>query len=104
MSVFKFTVYDFHEYPELKQNENGYEVIFRPDVEKDGWLKFKYCIDYNVIQITTYREYIVFIDSKPIECTRVFLTDGSVLHAVLQLETFEKNLNQFKEELKKATD
>ena len=83
--IFKFRIYDKHE--TITFDEEG--VIVKPF---DDWVTFTFVIDVNEIRITAFRSYVLFTeDNTPIECTKVFLNDGSFVFATNKIDTFERN-------------
>jgi hypothetical protein len=92
MAIFRFTIYDKHE----KQIfVNGRQRIRLLDETDESWPKFSFFMDTDYIRVDAFREYILFDSAKnPIECTKVFLSDGSYVYAVVKPETFAKNYTE----------
>ena len=86
MPLYKIRIYDLHETPEVIEDE----LFFVPkDIE---WKVFHLNIDIDFIQITGFRSFALFDkDNNVQECTKVFLSDGSVVYATNSLSTFEAN-------------
>lgn len=88
MPLYKLRIYDLHETPEVIEDE----LWFVP--KEIEWKVFNLYIDIDFIQITGFRSYALFDkDCEVRECTKVFLSDGSVVYSTNKLETFEANYN-----------
>jgi hypothetical protein len=86
--IYSFKIYDCHE----KQSfaEDGFTSI-----PFDWWHKFELTILLTDTWITGFREYTLFDDdSNPTECTKVYLSDGTIVFAVNKYETFKKNFTE----------
>ena len=98
MNLFEFKIYDTHEVQSF-DSENIISIkVF------SYWHKFSLTICIEDLWITSYREYTIFDnDYNPTECTKVYLSDGSFVYAVLKYETFDKNYITFLESIKNTT-
>jgi hypothetical protein len=86
--IFKFRIYDKHE--TITFTDNLINVI-----PFDDWVTFTFILDVNELRITAFRSYVLFTeDNTPIECTKVFLNDGSFVFATNKIDTFEKNYRE----------
>ncbi len=98
--MFKFKIYRNHEKQEV--TEDG-ELICTP-ISTD-WFKFDLMIDTGYIVITSLEEYILFDnDGNPTPCTKVYLSDGSIVFAVLKLGTFYDNYVEYRNSLAPGID
>lgn len=86
MALFKFRIIDKHETQEF--GEYG-ELICKPFGD---WLAFNFALETSENTIVAFRGYVLFdAEGNPKECTKVYLSDGSILFAVNKFDTFEKN-------------
>lgn len=84
--IYSFKIYDCHEKQTFCDDGSFTCEPF------DWWHKFELTLVLTETWITSFREYTLF-DSElnPTQCTRVYLSDGSVVFAVSKYETFKKN-------------
>lgn len=95
MNLFEFTIYDTHEVQSFDSDNTLNIRVF------DYWHKFNLTLSTDDLWITLYREYTLFdADKNPTECTKVYLSDGSFVYAVLKYKTFDKNYIAFLEDIK----
>jgi len=88
MSLFKFRILDYHKKDKLDENN---EIYTMPLIE-DGVKSFHLIIDVQYLWIVAFRSDVIIDDeNNPIVGTRVYLSDGTAVFAVNNLETFEKN-------------
>lgn len=86
MAQYKIRIYDKHERQEF--GEFG-ELICKPFGD---WLPFPFSFETAELTILAFRGYVLFdAEDNPKECTKVYLSDGSILFAVNKFDTFEKN-------------
>jgi hypothetical protein len=86
--IFKFRIYDKHETITFIDNLISVTPF-------DDWVTFTFILDVNELRITAFRSYVLFTeDNTPIECTKVFLNDGSFVFATNKIDTFEKNYRE----------
>jgi len=53
---------------------------------------FNFALETAEVVIVAFRSYVLFdAEGNPKECTKVYLSDGSILFAVNKFDTFEKN-------------
>ena len=97
--LYSFKIYDTHEIQSFESdNTLNIKVI-------DYWHKFDLTISHEDLWITSFREYTLFDeDSNPTECTKVYLSDGSFVYAVVKYETFKKNYQEFLDSTKVISD
>lgn len=87
--LFKFQIYDIHE----KQVFEDQEVHYVPLEKELDYKIFVIVLDIRHVRITGFRSYVLFDDdNNPTNCTKVFLSDGSVVFAKLNFDTFEKKI------------
>ena len=93
--LFKFRIYDFHYYPSINEDK---EVVFQ--VENLEVKTFHLVLDLTRLGIEAYRSDVIFdANGYPIECTKVYLSDGSTVFATSKLDTFEANYAEFLKKL-----
>lgn len=86
MNTYSFKIYDCHEKQTFNDDGSFTCIPF------DYWYKFELTIVLEDVWITSFREYTLFdSDKNPTECTRVYLSDGSCVFAVLKYDTFKAN-------------
>lgn len=91
MGLFKIRVYDVHK--EYSFDENGKFILTAKEKELKN---FHYYLEVDEIRIESFRsDAMIDGDGYPVEYTRVNLTNGDMLFAAMQVETFEK---KYKEE------
>lgn len=78
MLPFKFKAYDLHE------KEDG------PCLE-DGWMKFDYILEVSEVQISAFREHVLFDkENNPLKCVLVMFNDGDEAYACGSLNRFQE--------------
>ena len=85
MPLFKFKIYETHEHPAIIEDELWFiptEIV---------WNVFTLYIDVDFVQITSFKSYALFSGEEVKECTKVYLSDGSLVFAVNKVDTFESN-------------
>lgn len=88
--LYSFKIYDTHEH-QFFDNDNSLNIKVL-----DYWNKFDLTISHNDLWITSFREYVLIDEnSNPTECTKVYLSDGSFVYAVVKYDTFYKNYETF---------
>lgn len=61
----------------------------KEDGEDDGWIRFDFVFDVNAMQITCFKEHVLFDrDNNPTKCIQVFFTDGEHVFASYSMEKF----------------
>ena len=86
MALFKFRIIDKHETQEF-DDYGG--IIGKPFGE---WAFFNFAMETAETVIVAFRSYVLFdAEGNPKECTKVYLSDGTILFAVNKFDTFEKN-------------
>ncbi len=95
MNLFEFKIYDTHEVQSF-DTDNALSIkVF------SYWHKFNLTLSVDDLWITSYREYTLFdTDHNPTECTKVYLSDGTYVYAVLKYDTFDKNYRAFLDSVK----
>ena len=89
MALFKFRIIDKHETQEF--DEFG-SLICKPFGD---WLAFNFALETSELTIVGFKSYVLFdAEGNPKECTKVYLSDGSILYAVNKFDTFEKNYTE----------
>lgn len=89
MALFKFRIIDKHENQEF-DDYGG--IIGKPFGD---WAVFNFALETAEVVIVAFRGYVLFdSEGNPKECTKVYLSDGSVLFAVNKFDTFEKNYTE----------
>ena len=89
--MFKFKIYRNHE-----KQQYGEDGLYCVPVS-DDWFKFDLVINTDYTEVMSFEEYVLFDkDENPTPCTKVLLSDGSVVFAVNKLSTFEANYTEFK--------
>jgi len=85
MSLFEFTIFDQHE-KQIKNNEELYAVVI-----DDTWMRFKTTINLSEINITCFRQYVLFdSENNPTNCLKIYLNDGSVLLSPHSFDKFKE--------------
>ena len=85
MALYDFRIYDYHERQSVEDNN----VQFTPFGD---FGTFYLAIETAEIVITSFRSYVLFDKQDlPIECTKVYLSDGSFVFATNKYDTFKKN-------------
>lgn len=89
--ILELKIYDIHFDIEWETELN--DLVYKPN---DGmkWLKFNLAFNPESIKIECFREFILFDDKDPIECTKVYLSDGSVLYACMTYIQFRNFYNK----------
>ncbi len=86
--LFKIRIFDKHERQYFVDGEEKTEPI------DTNWYRFDYFIDLNKVQITSFREYILFdSDNTPTRCLKIFLSDGDHLYGSYSTEKFVEIYN-----------
>jgi hypothetical protein len=86
--LFKIRIFDKHERQFFVDGEEKTEPI------DTNWYRFDYFIDLNKVQITSFREYILFdSDNTPTRCLKIFLSDGDHLYGSYSTEKFVEIYN-----------
>jgi hypothetical protein len=86
--LFKIRIFDKHERQFFVDGEEKTEPI------DTNWYRFDYYIDLNKVQITSFREYILFdSDNTPTRCLKIFLSDGDHLYGSYSTEKFVEIYN-----------
>ena len=81
--IFKIRIYDKHERQYFVDGEEKTEPM------SDEWCRFDYYIDLNKVQITSFREYVLFdSDNNPTRCIKIFLSDDSWLYGSYSIDKF----------------
>jgi hypothetical protein len=97
--LYSFKIYDTHEH-QFFDNDNSLNIKVL-----DYWNKFDLTISHNDLWITSFREYVLIDEnSNPTECTKVYLSDGSFVYAVVKYDTFKKNYQEFLDTTKAPLD
>jgi hypothetical protein len=95
MNLFEFKIYDTHEVQSFDADNALNIKVF------SYWHKFNLTLASDYLWITSYREYTLFdTDYNPTECTKVYLSDGTFVYAVLKYDTFDKNYRAFLDTIK----
>ena len=86
--LFKIRIFDKHERQFFVDGEEKTEPI------DTNWYRFDYYIDLNKVQITSFREYILFdSDNTPTRCLKIFLSDNDHLYGSYSTEKFVEIYN-----------
>lgn len=86
--LFKIRIFDKHERQFFVDGEEKTEPI------DTNWYRFDYYIDLNKVQITSFREYILFdSDNTPTRCLKIFLSDNDHLYGSYSTEKFVELYN-----------
>jgi hypothetical protein len=95
MNLFEFKIYDTHE-------SQSFDVDGAINIKVISyWHSFKLTISTDDLWITSYREYVLIDDeNNSTQCTKVYLSDGSYVYAVLKYDTFDKNYLAYLETIK----
>lgn len=81
--LFKIRIFDKHERQFFADGEERTEPI------DSNWYRFDYYIDINKVQITSFREYILFDpDGNPTRCIKIFLSDDDYLYGSYSIDRF----------------
>ena len=89
MPLFKLRVYNLHEQPCVIDDE----LWFIP--KEIEWKIFHLYIDIDFVQIISFSSYALFNGTGEVEeCTKVFLSDGSIVYAVNKVDSFLKNFEE----------
>ena len=91
--LFKIRIFDKHERQFFMDGEEKTEPM------DSNWYRFDYFIDLNKVQITSFREYILFDnENTPTRCINIFLSDGDHLYGSYSIEKFVEIYNtEYKE-------
>jgi hypothetical protein len=91
--LFKIRIFDKHERQFFMDGEEKTEPM------DSNWYRFDYYIDLNKVQITSFREYILFDnENTPTRCIKIFLSDGDHLYGSYSTEKFVELYNtEYKE-------
>lgn len=91
---------------ELKIYDIHFDIEWEPELndlvykthEGMEWLKFNIAFNPETVKIDCFREFVLFDSEKnPIECTKVYLNDGSVLYACMTYIQFRNFYNKINE-------
>ena len=86
--LFKIRIFDKHERQYFIDGEEKTEPI------DNNWYRFDYYIDLNKVQITSFREYILFDnENTPTRCIKIFLSDQDHLYGSYSIEKFVEIFN-----------
>lgn len=86
--LFKIRIFDKHERQYFVDGEEHTEPI------DTNWYRFDYYIDLNKVQITSFREYILFdAANDPTRCIKIFLSDDDYLYGSYSIEKFVEIYN-----------
>jgi len=86
--LFKIRIFDKHEIQFFSDGEERIEPM------DNNWYRFDYFIDLNKVQITSFREYILFDnENTPTRCIKIFLSDGDHLYGSYSTEKFVEIFN-----------
>lgn len=81
--LFKIRIFDKHERQYFVDGEEHTEPI------DTNWYRFDYYIDLNKVQITSFREYILFDSANdPTRCIKIFLSDDDYLYGSYSIDKF----------------
>lgn len=85
MSLFEFTIFGQHEQQSIIDEELKSTII------DDTWFRFKIAINLSEINITCFRQYVLFdSDNNPTNCLKIYLNDGSVLLSPHSFDKFKE--------------
>ena len=93
--ILELKIYDIHFDIEWETELN--DLVYKAH---DGmeWLKFNLAFNPETIKIDCFREFVLFdLNGDPIECTKVYLSDGSVLYACMTYIQFRNFYNKIYE-------
>lgn len=93
MKPFRFQIWDLHKTSAVSEDGELYWKILDDPKDDNPWKKFKFVL-YSSITIDYFHETIIFQRDLPIRCTKVFLSDGSVVFAVWQADTFDEKYSE----------
>jgi hypothetical protein len=86
--LFKIRIFDKHERQFFSEGEERTEPV------DSNWYRFDYFIDINKVQITSFREYILFdSENTPTRCIKIFLSDGDHLYGAYSTDKFVEIYN-----------
>lgn len=88
--LFKIRIFDKHERQYFSDGEERTQPI------DNNWYRFDYYIDLNKVQITSFREYVLFDDENPpnpTRCIKIFLSDGDHLYGSYSMDKFVELYN-----------
>lgn len=89
-------IYDLHFDIEWETELN--DLVYKVHEKGTKWLKFNIAFNSEAVKIDCFREFILFdSDDNPIECTKVYLNDGSVLYACMTYIQFRNFYNKIYE-------
>lgn len=91
--LFKIRIFDKHEKQFFVDGEEQITPI------DNNWYRFDYFIDLNKVQITAFREYILFdADNNPTRCIKIFFSDKDYVYGSYSIEKFVEIYNtEYKE-------
>jgi len=85
MALFEFTIFGQHERQTIIDEELHSTII------DDTWFRFKTCINLSEINITCFRQYVLFDnDNNPTNCLKIYLNDGSILLSPHSFDKFKE--------------
>lgn len=86
--MFEFTIYDLHYI--TKFDDLG--DVFKTPYDGVKWLTFNFAINETSIKVECFRsDVLIDDDDNLLNCTKVYLSDGSHVYAKNNYDTFKKN-------------
>ena len=89
--ILEFKIYDLHFDMKWQSEENDFFLQPHDGLE---WLPFNFAFNPEAVKIDCFRSFVLFNNEDPIECTKVYLSDGSVLYACMTYIQFRNFYNK----------